>query len=225
MNVVKDIFDAAASRYDQRRQVVLPCFGDFYGSILRALPFSPEQPIRILDLGTGTGLVGALILGGVAKASLLAVDVSQKMLTKAEERFAGDGRVTCRVLDYGTDSLPGGFQAVVSALSIHHLSHPDKKRLFRKVWHALEPGGVFINADLVQGATPEAERFFQEAWRDHLEQTGLSRRKLDEIYKRMSYDITAGLAEQQDWLREAGFADVLCLYKYNNFAVYRGTKR
>jgi tRNA (cmo5U34)-methyltransferase len=224
MTAVKDIFDAAASRYDKRRQVVLPCFDDFYGSILRALPFKPEQPIQVLDLGAGTGLVGALILGVFSKASLWAVDVSQKMLAKAEERFAEDGRVTCRVLDYGTDPLPGGFQAVVSALSIHHLSHPDKKLLFRKAWDALEPGGIFINADLVKGATSEAERFYQEAWRDHLEQSGLSRQELDEIYERMTYDITAGLQEQQAWLQGAGFKDVVCLYKYNNFAVYRGGK-
>ena len=189
---VKEIFDAAASRYDKRRQVVLPCFDEFYHSILRGLPFDREQKIKVLDLGAGTGLVGALILGIYGRASLLAVDVSQKMLAKAEERFAGDKRAICRTLDYGADALPGGFQALVSALSIHHLSNPDKKRLFAKAYDALEPDGVFINADLVKGSTPDVERQHQEAWRRHLEQTGLSRGELDEIYERMAYDITAG---------------------------------
>ena len=44
---------------------------------------------------------------------------------------------------------------MVSALSVHHLTHGDKRELFEKVHDSLAGGGYFFNADQVSGETPE----------------------------------------------------------------------
>lgn len=225
MSNAGDLFGAVATEYDQQRRLVIPCYTDFYGSILRAFPFPDQDQIKVLDLGAGTGLVSAMVAEAYPHSRVLAVDISEKMLDQARKRFAQNTRVSVKVMDYGEQPLPMGFDAVVSALSIHHLDHQGKRELFSKIHDALNPGGVFVNAELVLGESQEVEDLWQRVWREYLEGGGLGRDELDAIYHRMEIDINAGLWEQMDWLRDAGFSDVDCLYKYNNFAVYMGGRR
>jgi len=224
MEALHQVFDQAAAGYDALRSRVIPCFNDFYGTIARLVPSDPDGGLAVLDLGAGTGLVSAVVLAACPASRILAVDQSPGMLERLEERFAGDGRVRTQVMDYGSGPLPAGQDLIVSALSIHHLEDAGKKRLFAKVYDCLKPGGLFINAELVRGSSEEVEQGFQRAWQEHLEASDIPREELDEIYRRMSYDLTSSLEAQLIWLRNQGFVDVDCFFKYNNFAVYAGKR-
>ena len=224
MPALRRVFDQAAENYDALRSRVIPCFQDFYGSIARLVPRCPGGEMAVLDLGAGTGLVSAVVRAACPGSRILAVDESAGMLQRLEERFAGDEQVGTMVMDYGAGILPGGWDLIVSALSIHHLDDAGKKRLFVRLYDRLNPGGWFINADLVQGSSQEVERGYQEAWREHLEASGIPRGELEDIYQRMTYDRTSSLEGQLIWLRNCGFVDVDCHYKYNNFAVYAGRR-
>jgi|HubBroStandDraft_6_1064221.scaffolds.fasta_scaffold3263770_1 hypothetical protein len=75
-----------------------------------------------------TGLSGPVLGGaygsGKARfpdASLHLIDLSAAMLDKARERFEGETRTTFEVANYPVAALQGRYNAVVSALSIHHL--------------------------------------------------------------------------------------------------------
>jgi len=221
---VKEIFDKAAARYDQQRRKVFPRFDDFYRTLLMLIPRNREEAFRFLDLGTGTGLVADLILRAFPNSTADLLDVSEKMLEKARERFTGNPRVRFWIRDYADGDLPGRYDVIASAMSIHHLDDDGKKVLFERIFHALVPGGMFIHAELVRGDTEETERIHQRVWREHLEKSGLSAETLSQIYERMSYDKTARLGSQLEWLRSAGFREVDCFYKYFNFAVYAGRR-
>ena len=223
MAALSRVFDQAASGYDGLRPKVIPCFTEFYQTIARLLPETPEE-LAVLDLGAGTGLVSALVRAARPACRVTAVDESEGMLERLKERFAQDERVKPMCMDYSQGPLPMGQDVIVSALSIHHLSNAGKQRLFGVLWDCLKPGGLFINADLVYGSSDQVERGHQEAWRAHLEASGIPRAELDQIYQRMSYDRTAPLEAQLLWLRACGFVDVDCHYKYNNFAVYAGRR-
>jgi len=54
---VKKIFDAGALQYDQNRRKVIPCFDDFYQTLIRLIPFDSDEKFTALDLGAGTGMV------------------------------------------------------------------------------------------------------------------------------------------------------------------------
>ena len=86
------------------------------------------------------------------------------------------------------------------------------------------PGGHFIHAELVRGATDFSEAVHRRVWMEHLRNTDLTDGQVSVIVERMTYDKTASLERQLAWMKEAGFADVDCYFKYHNFAVYTGRK-
>ena len=123
------------------------------------IPFTPADRFSFLDLGAGTGLVSSLIRERFPRAEANLLDISEKMLTKARARFFGEKGVHFYVRDYSREELPGPYPLVVSAMSIHHLSDPEKQQLVQRIFERLTPGGCFIHAELALGATPATEAF------------------------------------------------------------------
>lgn len=221
---VKDIFDEGALHYDRHRRRVIPCFDDFYGTAVELIPFDRDRSFSFLDLGAGTGLLTALIFNAFPNARAGVLDISENMLARARKRFAGNAQVDFFVMDYGQHPLPGKHDLVVSAMSIHHLEDRGKQTLMEHIFQALNPGGLFIHAELAKGATDATERAYRQRWEDHLGQTGLDEDQLAVIRERMSFDKPAVLDSQLMWLRQAGFVDVDCFYKFYNFVVTAGKK-
>jgi tRNA (cmo5U34)-methyltransferase len=221
---VKELFDAGAMKYDAARRKVIYCFDDFYGTLLELIPFASGDKFSFLDLGAGTGLVSALILERFTNGSAHLLDISEKMMEKARERFAGRKNVRFTIADYDQEELPGSYPLVVSAMSVHHLSDAGKQRLMKKIFHTLIPGGCFIHAELALGPTKAAEALYQRRWNRHLESTDIGKEELCAIYERMACDRPATLDQQLSWLRIAGFVDVDCYFKHYNFTVTAGRK-
>jgi len=221
---VEELFDQGADRYDHQRRKVIPCFHDFYQTVLDLIPYTSSQSFRFLDLGAGTGLLSEFILKSFPCAEGILIDLSQKMLEKAQERFSTNKRVDFLVQDYGHRQLLQNQDLIVSAMSIHHLSDEEKQILYHRVYEALAPDGVFINADLVKGETEKTDRVNHDTWIRWIEKAGLGKEELSKILDRMKLDQPSSLSAQLQWLTEAGFVDVDCYYKYYNFAVFSGRK-
>ena len=225
MSTVEILFDKAAQDYDRARRQLVPCFDELYGTVLGLLPFERRAGVRILDLGAGTGLLSALVAEVLPNARITLVDFSEAMLKKARLRFASEAaRFDFEVMDYAKEPLVGDYDAVISALSIHHLDDGEKRRLFRKVREILPEGGVFVNADQVLGTTPEIEGRYHEWWLHEAREAGVSEYDLAASLERIEQDKNATLKSQLAWLEEAGFEEVDCPYKNHRFAVYGGRK-
>lgn len=170
----------------------------------------PEKVERCVDLGTGDGRLLALVHDRHPDAEAIGLDSSAPMLDRAKERFEGDPKVELRDHDLRL-SLPetGVAEVIVSGLAIHHLEDQRKRELFAELYGRLAPGGVFTNLDLVRSASvPLHERFRREIGRVEDDPT----------------DRLAGLGEQMDWLREAGFAEVDCHFKWLEMALVVAVK-
>jgi tRNA (cmo5U34)-methyltransferase len=227
---VKTLFDGAAEGYDRARRQLVPDLDGFYGAVLESVPFRREEEIRVLDLGAGTGLLSAMAAERFPRSRVTLVDLSVEMLRVARRRMASEGdtgRFEFRNMDYARAPLPGGnggYDLVVSALSIHHLTHGDKRELFEKVHGSLAEGGCFVNADQVQGETPEEESGYGEWWLRRVREAGVPEEDLAAALTRMKADRNATLEAQLLWLADAGFGAVRCVYENHRFAVYGGSK-
>jgi tRNA (cmo5U34)-methyltransferase len=172
----------------------------------------PREARRILDLGTGDGRL--LTLLQVDRPGMLGVglDCSELMLEAARERFARDERIEVVEHDL-TEPLAalGRFDAVVSSFAIHHLEHERKRSLYGEVLGLLEPGGVFANFEHVASATHRLHLAFFAAIDEPIENEDPSDRLLD-------------VETQLGWLRELGFDDVDCYWKWLEMALLVGIK-
>jgi tRNA (cmo5U34)-methyltransferase len=219
------LFDQCAAAYDRERPKLVPSFDELYGTALRVIPFACEAKIRVLDLGAGTGLFGAMVARAFPEASVLLTDISEAMLAQAKQRFAGNPRVSYSLLEHAQLSATSEYDLVLSALSIHHLDHSGKRTLFEKIYRALRPGGMFINVDQALAPSRIGEERYERMWLEDARANGVSELALAQARERMREDRNALLSDQLAWLVEAGFDDVECWYKRFRFVVYGGVKK
>jgi len=172
----------------------------------------PREVRRVLDLGTGDGRLIAMLRVNRPELEATGLDFSALMLERARKRFAGEERVELFEHDLSR-ALPalGRFDAVVSSFAIHHLEHERKRELYREVLALLEPGGVFANFEHVASPNERLHRAFFVAIDVPIEEADPSDRLLD-------------VETQLTWLRELGFADVDCYWKWLEMALLIGVK-
>jgi tRNA (cmo5U34)-methyltransferase len=219
------VFHRTAATYDSARARLIPPYDRFYATAVSLIPFAPSDPIRVLDLGAGTGLLSAFIRDRFANAQLHLLDLVPAMLDRARQRL-GDHNITYTAADYATEPLPSSelWHAIVSALSIHHLNHPAKQQLFRRIHSALLPGGVFINAEQVAGPTPQLTARYHQQWLAQCRALGATDQEIADAEYRMQADECASVEDQLAWMRAAGFADADCWFKEGRFAVFAATR-
>jgi tRNA (cmo5U34)-methyltransferase len=191
------------------RAEALPHRGEGEAVLLELLP---ERVGRILSVGTGDGRLLHLVKLARPTATGVALDLSPTMLREARRRFAGEKSVEVVEHDLN-DPLPGmgSFDAVVSSVAIHHLANERKRTLYAEIFDLLEPGGVFLNLERVASPTPNLGRRFHAAMGHDHDPQDPSDRLLD-------------LETQLFWLREIGFADVDCYWKWLELALLGGVK-
>ena len=224
MEQVKRAFSANASRYDAQRKWIIPEMDEFYRAAVRAARCLNPHP-AILDIGAGTGLLSALMVQKFPGAHLTLVDLSESMLLMAQERFAGRNNVRYITGDYSTVDFSGRYDLICSALSIHHLEQDDKRRLYKKIFDALNPGGMFVNADQVRGETESINTRYMAYWDEFLVPCPLSPEdKKQMLYRRDTFDKNEKLSVQLAWMADSGFSDIDVVYKNRLFVVFTGRK-
>ena len=222
---VKSIFNKYASLYNQSRRKLIPCFDDFYSIAVETIPFQKEKNIEVLDLGAGTGLLSFFVASVFNNASISLIDVSEKMLDQARETLVSlPNQFNYSVADYSCSEFEQKYDVVISALSIHHLTEFQKAELFKNIFSHLTPGGIFINADQVQGESPHIDKRYRETWVKQVQDNGVTVAELEAAFERMKEDRMSTLNSQLQWLEDAGFVEVNCWYKNYSFVVFSGCK-
>jgi tRNA (cmo5U34)-methyltransferase len=171
----------------------------------------------VLDLGAGTGLLSERVLAAHPAAELVLLDGAPAMLAEARTRLGERARYVVGDL---AEPLPAGpWDAVVSALAIHHLPDAGKADLFARVREGLEPGGIFVNAEQVAGPTPWLDELYRERHEQESRALGTTDAEWAQSLERQVHDRCSTVEQHLDWLREAGFGDADCLFKDHRFAV------
>lgn len=176
------------------------------------LEFLPANAHRILDLGSGGGRMLALVKAARPGGQYVALDFSPTMLDTLRKLFATEHNV--EVVAHNLDQpLPplGTFDAVVSSFAIHHVEHARKHSLYKEIFALLAPGGVFCNLEHVSSPTQHLHEEFLKAISVKVDEEDPSNKLLD-------------VETQLTWLREIGFRDVDCHWKWRELALLVGAK-
>lgn len=138
MDKVAAYFNERAGKWDESG-----CSGEsrVQGAVLSLVDLKPGD--SVLDLGCGTGVMIPFYLAAQA-GKIVAVDVSEKMVERAREKFGNEPSVELRASDALSLDEGERFDAAVIYNAYPHF--PDKLALVEKVYRMLKPSGRFVVA-------------------------------------------------------------------------------
>ena len=130
------------------------CCADNWDNIRQTNPVILEKLINladipadatVLDVGSGTGVLIPYLNAQVgACGKIIAVDFSENMLAKAQEKFSNLNNLNFLVGDILEMDLPQNFYDVVICLNFFPHLHTRKEEFLRKMNCALKTGGSLI---------------------------------------------------------------------------------
>jgi len=135
---LQKIYDVRSRFWDGERSYFAP------GLVEEALKqHAPGGALDILDIGCGTGLVGALVrpLMNPAVRRLDGIDISRAMLDKAEAKGVYDRLDQGNLVPFLSDHK-GRYDAILAAATLIHFG--DLQALFQAAAQSLRGKGVFV---------------------------------------------------------------------------------
>lgn len=119
-----------------------------------------SKKIKALEAGCGTGETSKLILELSRNMELIAVDNDPDVLAEAKKKLAKYKNVKFVKQDIENflNNNKQNFDVFIQASVFHNLSISKRKRIIKKAFMALKPGGAFINADKIAQDNIESHR-------------------------------------------------------------------
>lgn len=223
-------WDARAERYRQRGGFATERKAPMLVVALDLLTALTSPGSTLLELGAGTGGFTQKLLESRHYAAIWVTDGSPSMLSIAEEALdPGDTIVRFVQLNFSKpwpDQFePASMDAVTSSMAIHHAE--GKRQVFRQVFRVLKPGGAFVFADHVAGATASTqhligrERALVLLGREQEEPERVREMvQEDEVRQRREGNHCESVARILQQLTASGFEDVDCLWRDFWLAVF-----
>ncbi len=205
--------------------------------VVRMIPHPLDSAIRVLDLCAGFGALSIAILKSRPNAKALCIDGSEELTKLGRDRtaeFAERIKFVQASLDTADwlTSTTGSYDAVVSAQAfIRFLTPERRKSLYKEIFNITSPGGCFINADDICAPTVTLRKRYRRAlnqWLDdHLREPSgdtpaFVKFKEDSPVNHDEPRKDGFLDQELCWLREAGFEDVDCFWKFGMMTIYGG---
>ena len=153
------------------------------------------EPVSVLDIGAGSGVWGIALAQQSPRVRIHAVDFPRvlEVTRRVVTRHGLADRLTTEAGDFFAAEFGGGHQIATLGHILHSESAERNRRLLKKTFDALAPGGVVA----IQEFVPNDER------------TGPSQALLFAVNMLVNTEAgdTYTFAEMSEWLRDAGFVN------------------
>jgi len=210
-----------ADTYDSFIRRAVPRYDEM---IARLVDHLPAAPMQILELGCGTGNLTLRLASKYPRETITTVDAAPEMIELTVQRAAkkgtgGDRFKTNTSRFEDLSFATGSFDLVTSSMSLHHVT--DKATLYRRIGGWLVPGGSLCFADMLLGATPEAQQVMWDGWIAFCRQPGncTEEEVKSLIDHAAAHDHYVSLPDHVRMLTEAGFASVDCVWRNLMYSV------
>ncbi len=221
--VAKTFAATAEQRERERREQLL--------LVARLLPFKRNDSFTFLDLGAGTGAASRAVLAEFPRATAILADFSTEMMAEGRSSLAPfEGRYRYVEFDMLSSDWPAEvpvpLDAVVSALSIHHLPDARKRTIFGEIRQRLRPNGWYINYVPVRAPDERIEAIWErvnDVYDPDAPYKRANRSPLEQARYENHVRYMIPLAPQLEWLREAGFANIDVFWKRLDWVIYGGS--
>jgi trans-aconitate methyltransferase len=226
--------------YRNIADVAVPRRQEMTATIVAAVPFGADEPLKILELGSGDGRLAEALLTVYPRATLTALDGSESMRAAASTRLSLFGD-RARVAAFDVAALDWwdrmfGVDLIVSSLCLHHLNDAKKQYLYKAAAERLSPRGALLVADLIDPQHQASRRLAADQWDAQakaqaaaLGAPDLFQKFVDARWNHFRFpdadDHPSALFHQLVWLRHAGFAAVDCVWLHAGHAVFGGFKQ
>jgi tRNA (cmo5U34)-methyltransferase len=226
-------------RYDAEMDLLHPNRHRMAEIAIEIIPYLRDTPLRVLDLGIGTGFLARRFLDFYPNAKVTGLDGSREMIRLARTRLQDMQDKLCFVRSSFAmidRALPDGvsFDVVLSSLALHHLDSLSKKRVLASAVARLQRGGWLINADLVDCPFPELAERIQRVRAEGIARRNAGRhsrfmdaervRAYIENLQRNEADQPLYIENDLALLREAGIQNATVFWQEYREAVYGGTR-
>ena len=206
-------FDVRADGYDNH-MITEVYDGDhelFYAQIVSPLS-DTDAPVRVLDLGCGTGLELAYIFNKAPHARITCMDMSANMLELLQQKYAQQAdQIECVQGSYVSEPFAQNeYDYAVSVMTIHHLLEDAKRELYVNIRNALKEGGLYIEGDYVENEAEEQKllKEYHNTMKDA---------DSDQLYH---IDVPFTVQRQERLFAEAGFTEVNTIYHEGSRAIF-----
>jgi tRNA (cmo5U34)-methyltransferase len=211
-----DYFGAMAGAYDSLIRRSVPRYDEMTN---RLVDYLPAEPVRVLELGCGTGNLSMRLAATRPNASLTLVDGSREMtaLTRSrldQAKLGGIARHEFITATFESLALPArSFDLVVSSISLHHVS--DKGSLYERIRALLTSGGRFCFADQIRGEPDRNHQLNWRRWLDFCSEPGhCSPDELQSLVDNVAaHDHYTTLSDHVALMSRAGFSEIDCVWR------------
>jgi len=202
----------------------------------------PVGVVHMVDLCCGEGLLTEALARQFPSALVHALDGSKAMLEATAARLAPfAARCDTQQFDLSATHwrhFPWPLHAIVSSLSLRHLTDEEKRRFFQDMASALSSGGALVIGDLVRATTDQGNEVYARHWDDGVRQRSS---QLDgnlekfEFFKKDGWNYYADpmpdpvdkpspLFSQLKWMDSAGLTDIDVHWLKAGHAIFSGGK-
>ncbi len=226
MDTVKKHFEEEANEFDKIILRLIPYYSKMLDGLVAAIPHDKSDGINVIDLGCGTGTISRMLKESFPRSMITCLDLAENMIEMAKIKLAEYRDIRYQVGNFYDYDFNDSYDVIISSLALHHLvTEEDKKHFYRKIYNALNPGGVFLNADVVLGSNRHLQSMYMQKWIEfmkcHISEDEIEGKWLQKYHEE---DHPAKLVDHLAWLSEIGFSGIDVVWKYYNFAVYGACK-
>lgn len=208
----------------------IPGYADMRELVTRIGKRYVQRKTSIIDLGCSTGeAINPFIKSFGCQNNYRLFDVSKPMLEKTSERYAGwieEGVVSVEEFDIRNGLPIHTFSSLIlSVLTLQFTPIEYRQKIIQSVYDSLCQGGALILVEKVLGSNYNLDSMLVDEYYRIKAENAYTQEQISAKRKSLEGVLVPITAKwNEDMLKEAGFKEVDCFWRYLNFAGWVAVK-